>query len=75
MSGYPLPSGKFSHHWALSAIGVGNGDAVMCGKEVQQGAQDTALWGSHTEDEGWRGVSASSKHLRPADQEVQGRVT
>lgn len=75
MSGYPLPSGKFSHHRAhtivLSANGVGSGDAVMGVKEVQQGAQDTALLGSHAEGEGWRG----SKHLGPAYQEVQSWVT
>ncbi len=47
----------------------------MCVERVEQGTQDTALWGSYVQGDGVGGELAYFHHLRSASEEVQDPVT
>ncbi len=47
----------------------------MCVERVEQGTQDTALWGSYVQGDGVGGELAYFHHLRSAGEEVQDLVT
>ncbi len=47
----------------------------MCVERVEQGAQDTALWGSYVQGDGVGGELAQFHHLRSAGEEVLNPVT
>ncbi len=47
--------------------GAVRGHAVMCVKRVEQGAQDTTLWGSYVQGDGVWGELAYFHHLRSAE--------
>ncbi len=49
------------------------GHAVVCVERVEQGTQDTALWGSYIQDDG--GELAHFHHLWSAGEEVLNPVT
>ncbi len=42
---------------------------------VEQGAQDTALWGSYVQGDGVGGELADFHHLRSAGEEISNPVT
>ncbi len=42
----------------------------MCVERVEQGAQDTALWGSYIQGDGVGGELAYFHHLRSAVEEI-----
>ncbi len=47
----------------------------MCVERVEQGAQDTALWGSYVQGDGVGGELAHFHHLRSASEEILNLVT
>ncbi len=42
----------------------------MCVERVEQGTQDTSLWGSYVQGDGDRGELAHFHHLRSAGEEI-----
>ncbi len=48
--------------------------AVVCVERVEQGAQDTALWGSYIQGDGVWGELADFHHLRSAGEEILNPV-
>ncbi len=46
----------------------------MCVERVEQGAQDTALWGSYVQSDGVWGELAYFRHMRFAVEEVLNPV-
>ncbi len=50
--------------------GAVRGHAVVCVERVEQGAQDTALWGSYAQGDGVGGELAHFHHLWSASEEV-----
>ncbi len=57
--------------------GAVRGHAVVCVERVEQGAQDTALWGSYVQGDGVGvgGELADFHHLRSGGEEVLNPVT
>ncbi len=55
--------------------GAVRGHAVVCVERVEQGTQDTALWGSYIQDYGVGGKLAYFHHLGSAGEEVLNPVT
>ncbi len=55
--------------------GAVRGHAVMCVERVEQGTQDTALWGSYIQGDGVWGELAYFHHLRSAGEEILNPVT
>ncbi len=51
------------------------GHAVVCLERVEQGAQDTALWGSYVQGDGVRGELADFHHLWSGGEEILNPVT
>ncbi len=51
------------------------GHAVVGVERVEQGAQDTALWGSYVQGDGVGGELADFHHLRSAGEEILNPVT
>ncbi len=51
------------------------GHTVVCVERVEQGAQDTALWGSYVQGDGVGGELADFHHLRSAGEEILNPVT
>ncbi len=49
--------------------------AVVCVERVEQGAQDTALWGSYVQGDGVGGELADFHHLWSGDEEILNPVT
>jgi len=49
--------------------------AVVCVERVEQGTQDTALWGSYVQGDGDEGELTYVHHLRSAGGEVLNPVT
>ncbi len=47
----------------------------MCVERVEQGTQDTALWGSYIQGDGVGGELAYFHHLRSAGEEILNPVT
>ncbi len=54
--------------------GAVRGHAVVCVERVEQGTQDTALWGSYVQGDGVWGVLAYFHHLKSAGEEVLNPV-
>ncbi len=55
--------------------GAVRGHTIVCVERVEQGAQDTALWGSYVQGDGVGGELAHFNHLRSAGEEVLNPVT
>ncbi len=55
--------------------GAVRGHAVVCVERVEQGAQDTALWGSYGQGDGVGGELAHFHRLRSAGEEILNPVT
>ncbi len=55
--------------------GAVRGHAVVCVERVEQGTQDTALWGSYVQGYGVGGELAHFHHLRSAGEEILNPVT
>ncbi len=55
--------------------GAVRGHTVMCVERVEQGSQDTALWGSFIQSDGVGGELAHFHHLWSAGEEVLNPVT
>ncbi len=55
--------------------GAVRGHAVVCVERVEQGTQDTALWGSYVQGDGVGGELAHFHHLWSAGEEVLNPVT
>ncbi len=55
--------------------GAVRGHAVVCVERVEQGTQDTTLWGSYVQSDGVGGKLAYCHHLRSAGEEVLNPVT
>ncbi len=47
----------------------------MCEERVEQGTQDTALWGSYVQGDGVGSELAHFHHLRSAGEEILNPVT
>ncbi len=54
--------------------GAVRGHAVMCVERVEQGTQDTTLWGSYVQGDGVWGELADFHHLRSAGEEILNSV-
>ncbi len=50
-------------------------DTVVCVERVEQGTQDTALWGSYVQGDGVGGELADFHHLRSGGEEILNPVT
>ncbi len=55
--------------------GAVRGHAVVCVERVEQGAQDTALWGSYVQGDGVGGELADFHHLWSGGEEILNPVT
>ncbi len=55
--------------------GAVRGHTVMCVERVEQGTQDTTLWGSYVQGDGVGGELAHFHHLRSAGEEILNPVT
>ncbi len=55
--------------------GAVKGHAVVCVEKVEQGTQDTALWGSYVQGDGVGGELAHFHHLRSAGEEILNPVS
>ncbi len=55
--------------------GAVRGHAVVCVERVEQGTQDTTLWGSYVQGDGVGGELAYFHHLRSASEEILNPVT
>ncbi len=55
--------------------GAVRGHTVVCVERVEQGTQDTALWGSYVQGAGVGGELAYFHHLRSAGEEILNAVT
>ncbi len=55
--------------------GAVRGHAVMCVERVEQGAQDTDLWGSYVQGDGVGRELAYFHHLRSAGEVILNPVT
>ncbi len=55
--------------------GAVRGHAVVCVERVQQGAQDTSLWGSYVQGDGVGGELADFHHLWSGGEEILNPVT
>ncbi len=55
--------------------GAVRGHAVVCVERVEQGTQDTILWGSYVQGDGVGGELAHFHHLRSAGEEILNPVT
>ncbi len=70
---------KAQNHSIISEFDDGCGavraHAVVCVERVEQGAQDTALWGSYVQGDGVWGELAYFHHLRSAGEEILDPVT
>ncbi len=55
--------------------GAVRGHAVVCVERVEQGAQDTALWGSYVQGDGVGGELADFYHLWSGGEEILNPVT
>ncbi len=64
-----------SAHFCFNRSGAVRGHAVVCVERVEQGTQDTTLWGSYIQGDGVGGELAHFPHLRSASEEVLNPIT